>query len=256
MSRLRALLDASPVAAIALSLMREATGREDPVEPLRPTRAASLSRSARLAFWSLAAGCGTSTTAALVAHRSAGAGSPPLLIDLDRLAPSLALRARIEGATIVDLLVQPGRESDLVSRWADVAFVPGSPALRGVFSGARIAELVASLGASRPVVLDLGVGPEALDAALVSACTRLVVVAGTRASQLQALFSSRALLDGVHCAVSLVVVGADEADARLVASRAGLAFAGVVPHDEHLAQDDFGARATTMRAIDAVIRAL
>ena len=256
MSRLRALLDASPLASVALTLMREATGREDPIEPLRPVRAAALARTARVAFWSLAAGCGASTTAALVAHRSAGAGGPPLLIDLDRIAPSLALRAHIEGATIVDLLVQPGRESDLVSRWASVPFVPGSLALRTVFAGPRVAALVATLASGRAVVLDLGAGPDALDPAIVTMCTRLVVVAGTRASQLQALFAARPMLDHVSTQVALVIVGADETDARLVASRAGLALAGIVPHDDHLARDEFGARATTMRAIDALIRAL
>lgn len=256
MSRWRALLDATPIATIALSLMREATGREDPVEPLRPVRAAAMEPSARVAFWSLAAGCGTTTTAALVAHRSATAGRPPLLVDLDRWAPSLAIRAKIEAATIADLLVQPGSERGLVSRWRDVPFVPGSPVLHRTFVGERIATLVGELASTRPVVLDLGSGADALDDVLLGACTRLCVVAGTSGAQLQALFCSEPLLRGAGCAVGLVVVGAAPDDAALIARRAGVPLVGAVPHDPYLADDAFAARAPTMRAIDALIRAL
>ncbi len=256
MSRLRALLDASPLSSVALSLMREATGRSDPVEPLRPIRPAALAAEARVAFWSLVAGSGSSTTAALVAQRSAAAGRPPLLMDLDRWAPSLALRARIEAATVTDLLVQPGRERDLVSRWSSVPFVPGSPALHSAFSAERVVALLDELAAGRAAVLDLGGGVDALEHALLARCTRLCVVSGTRAAQLQALFCAQEFLRDVPCAVSLVVVGAEEDDARLVASRAGMTLAGAVPNDPYLAQDDFAARAPTMRALDALIRAL
>src|SRR6185503_12189368 len=123
-SRIRAWLDASPIADLAITLMREATGRTDPIEPLRPTRPAALTPGRRVAFWSLVGGVGASTTAGLVAHRSAAGGHAPLLIDLDRWAPSLALRARIEAATIADALVQPGRErrGRFLARAASVYF--------------------------------------------------------------------------------------------------------------------------------------
>ena len=89
MSRLRSWLDASPLSEIALALMRDATGRQDPLEPLRPARAVALPGRLRVAFWSLRAGVGSTTTAALVAHRSAGAGRAPALLDLDRWTPCL-----------------------------------------------------------------------------------------------------------------------------------------------------------------------
>lgn len=253
---LRALLDASPLSSVALALMREATGRDDPIEPLRPTRPAALRPSARVAFWSLVAGTGTSTTAALVAQRSAAAGAPPLLLDLDRWAPSLALRAKIEAATIGDLLVQPGREADLVSRWSAVPFVPGSPSLHAAFSADRLIAIIDRLASGCAVVIDLGSGRDALDGALLARCTRLVVVAGTRAAQLQALFCAQALLREVLCPVSLAVVGAAEDDARLVAARVAMPLAAAIPGDPYLEQDDFAARAPTMRAVDVLIRAL
>src|SRR6266850_2203329 len=119
-SRIRAWLDTTPLAAIGLALMREATGRTAPLEPIVPSRPARLRADARIGFWALGAGVGTSTTAALVAQRSAAAG--------------------------------------------------------------------------RALVVDLGSGAEALDVPIVARLTRLVVVAGARASQLQATFAARQLL--------------------------------------------------------------
>ena len=166
MSRIRAWLDASPIADLALTLMREATGRADPIEPLRPARPASLPAGRRVAFWSLVGGVGASTTAALVAHRSAAGGRPALLVDLDRWAPSLALRARIEAATIADVLVQPGRERALVSRWAAIPFLPGAAALRGRLDVDRVIAVLDTVSDGAPVVIDLGAGADSLDAAL------------------------------------------------------------------------------------------
>ena len=91
MSRLRAFLDASPVSQIALALMREATGRTEPLAAIAPARPAALRRGRRVGFWSLAAGAGSSTVAALLAHRTAAGGEAPLLVDLDRWVLSLAL---------------------------------------------------------------------------------------------------------------------------------------------------------------------
>src|SRR5687768_513166 len=78
-SGIGAWLDASPIADLAMTFMREATGRADPVEPLRPTGPAALTKGCRVAFWSLVGGVGSSTVAALVAHRSAAGGRAPLL---------------------------------------------------------------------------------------------------------------------------------------------------------------------------------
>jgi len=253
-SRIRAWLDASPIADLALTFMREATGRPDPLEPLRPIRPAALAEGHRVAFWSLVGGVGASTTAALVAHRSAAGGRPPLLVDLDRWAPSLALRARIEAATIADAIVQPGRERGLVSRWAAVPFLPGAPVLRGRLDVDRAIEVIDAISGGAPVVLDLGTGAESLDAGLLSRTDRLCLVAGARASQLQAMFCALPLVRDVPCAAGLVVVGAADDDAALVAGRAGLPLLGAIPEDSYLAEDQFATRASTLRAVDALIR--
>jgi len=256
MSRLRAFLDASPAAAVALALMREATGRTEPLAPILPSRPAALARGRRIAFWSLTAGAGTSTTAALVAHRSAAGGGPPLLVDLDRWSPSLALRAGIAGATVADALVQPGREPDLVSRWSIVPFLPGAPALHASFAGERIVDLVGVCAAGRAVVLDLGAGADALDSAVLGSIDRLCLVTGTRAGQLQAAFCALPLIAKAPCAVGLVVVGAVDVDAASVAERIGFPLLAAIPDDPFLARDSFAARAPTMRAIDVLLRAL
>lgn len=256
MSRLRTWLDASPIADLALAFMREATGRPDPIEPLHPTQPAALTHGRRVAFWSLTGGVGASSVAALVAHRSAAGGRPPLLVDLDRWAPSLALRARLEAATIADVIVQPGRERALVSRWSAVPFLPGSPTLRGRLDTERTVEVIDVIAGGAPVVLDLGTGADSLDAGLLSRTDRLCVVAGARASQLQALFCAIPLVRDLPCPVGLVVVGAAEEDAALIAERAALSLLGAIPTDHYLAEDRFATRAPTLRAIDALIRRL
>jgi hypothetical protein len=176
------------------------------------------------------------------------------LVDLDRWAPSLALRARIEAATIADVLVQPGRERALVSRWSSVTFLPGSPALRGRLDVDRALEVIDAVGGGAPVVLDLGVGADSLDAGLLSRADHLCVVAGARASQLQAVFCALPLIRDAPCAAGLVVVGAAEEDATLIAERAALPLLGAIPTDPYLAEDQFATRAPTQRAIDALIR--
>lgn len=253
-SRIRAWLDASPIADLAITFMREATGRPDPIEPLRPTRPAALKDGCRVAFWSLVGGVGSSTLAGLVAHRSAAGGRPPLLVDLDRWAPSLALRARLEAATIADALVQPGRERALVSRWSAVPFLPGSPALRGRLDIDRTIEVIDTIAGGAPVVLDLGTGADCLHAGLLSRIDRLCLVAGARASQLQAVFCALPLVRDAACPAGLVVVGAAEEDAALIAARAALPLLGAIPTDPYLADDQFATRAPTLRAIDALIR--
>ena len=256
MSRLRALLDASPVAAVALALMREATGRAEPLAPILPARPAALGRGKRVAFWSLCGGVGASTLAALVAHRSAAGGEAPFLADLDRWAPSLALRAGLSAATIADALLQPGRERDLVSRWSAVAFLPGAPSLNCAFDAARLMAVVDACAAGRAVVLDLGAGADALDAAILGSLDRFCLVTGTRAGQLQAAFCAVPLLANVACPVGLVVVGAEADDAPRVAERIGFPLLAAIPNDPYLADDSFAARAPTLRAVDALLRAL
>ena len=256
MSRLRAFLDASPVSQIALALMREATGRTEPLAAIAPTRPATLRRGRRVGFWSLAAGAGSSTVAALVAHRSAAGGEAPLLIDLDRWVPSLAIRAGLAAASVADALLQPGREADLVSRWSTVPFLPGAPSLHATFDGERLVAVLNSCAAGRAAVLDLGAGADALDPAILSALDRLCVVSGTRSAQLQAAFCAVPFLGRAPCAVGLVVVGAGDDDAARIAERVGFPLLGAVPHDPYLADDTFAARAPTLRAIDGLLRAL
>jgi Mrp family chromosome partitioning ATPase len=256
MSRLRAFLDASPVAAVALALMREATGRPDPLTPIAPGRPGALRRGRRVAFWSLAAGAGTSTVAALVAHRSAAGGEAPLLVDFDRWAPSLALRAGLAAATVADALLQPGRERELLSRWSAVPFLPGAPSLHAVFEVDRVLELIQARAEDRAAVLDLGAGADALHPTLLGSLDRLCLVAGTRSAQLQAAFCAVGLLRRAPCPVGLVVVAAVEEDARRIAGRVGFPLLAAIPHDAYLAEDSFAARTGTLRAIDALLRGL
>jgi MinD-like ATPase involved in chromosome partitioning or flagellar assembly len=253
---LRAFLDASPVAAVALALMREATGRSEPLAPITPTRPRALRRGRRIGFWSLSAGSGTSTVAALVAHRSAAGGEAPLLVDLDRWAPALALRAGITAATLGDALVQPGREADLVSRWSAIPFLPGTPLLHASFDGERVNAVVTTCAAGRAVVLDLGAGADALDDAVVTSLDRLCLVAGPRTAQRQAAFCGVALLRRAPCAIGLVVVGAAEDDAASIADRIGVPLLATVPSDPYLADDSFAARASTLRAVDVLLAAI
>lgn len=252
----RTWLDASPVAHIALALMRDATGREAPLEPLKPVRAAALPPHRVVGFWSLTAGVGVSTVAALVAHRSASAGRPPLLVDLDRRAPVLALRAGAGGAHVVDALLQPGAAAAFVSRWNEVSLLPGSPDLHRSFDGPRIVELVGGLRAGRPAVIDLGCGAEALDADVIGALDRLCVVAGPSVAQLQSAFCAVPLLDGSGTTVVLAVVGVGPDDAERIASRLPWPLLAAIPRDPFLAQDDFAARLPTLRAVDALVRGL
>lgn len=255
MRSIRAWLDSTPIAGIALDLMREGTGRADPVEPLRPTRAASLPPRVRIGFWSLVGGVGGSTVAALVAHRSAGAGRAPVLADLDRWAPSLALRAGLHAATIGDALLRPGRERECLSRWSEVAFLPGAPGLHAIFDASRVVDLIRRIGGDAPMVLDLGSGPDAVDHALLASIDRLCVVAGPRVAQLQAAFCAVPVLRDVPCAIGLVTVGASDPDAERIAARLPWPHLAAIPPDPYLAADDLGARAPTMAAIDRLIRA-
>lgn len=256
MRPIRAWLDETPLAALALGALRDATGRADPLEVVRPDKAVSLPPGRRVAFWSLVAGVGTSTVAALTAHRSAGAGRAPLLADLDRWAPSLALRAGIQGATIADALLRPGRERECLSRWSKVAFLPGAPHLAAMFDGPRVIELIESAAAGSPAILDLGAGADALEPAILAAVDRLCLVAGPRAGQLQAAFRAVDLLTGAACPVALVIVGADESDAQRIARRLPWPHIATIPADGYLASDEIRARAPTMTAVDRLIAAL
>ena len=245
------------VGPYAVLLLREATGRSDPLPHLVRVRPAALRAGERVAFWSLCAGVGTSTLAALVAHRSTAAGAPALLVDLDRRAPSLALRAGHLGATVADALLRPGREVQLVSRWSATPFLPGAPGLHASADGTRLAAVIEGASAGRPAAIDLGCGAEALDPDVLAVCTRLVVCVGTRVAQLQAAFCALPLLSGVmQPPIALVVIAAGEQDGRAVAGRLPWPLASVIPPDEHLARDDFGARSPTLQAVDRLIRAL
>ena len=248
------MLDASPVAQVALALMRDATGRAQPLEPLVRTRPAALPEGRVIAFWSLTAGVGVSTVAALVAHRSAAAGLPAVLIDLDRRAPTLALRAKNTGLTIADALLRPGAPRDMLSRWGDVPFLPGSAELSRTWDGPRIAELIEQLRAASPVVIDLGAGSEALDADGLGAVDRLCVVVGPTVAQLQAAFCSLDLVDRRSVA-GAVVVGASHDDASRIASRLPWPLLASVPRDPFLAADEFATRAPTLKSVDTLIRA-
>ncbi len=252
----RTWLDASPVAQIALALMRDATGREAPLEPLIPARPAALPAGRSVAFWSLTAGVGASTVAALVAHRSASAGQAPVLIDLDRWVPVLGLRARCGGGHVADALLWPGAEAGLLSRWGDVPFLPGTPDLHRSFDGPHIAELLGRLHRDRAIVADLGPGAEALDADVLSVIDRLCLVIGTSMAQLQAAFCAVPVLEGQGIRIGTVVVGAEPDDAARIAARLPWPMLAAIPRDPFLAADEFATRTPTLRSIDALIRGL
>ncbi len=256
MRGIRAWLDETPLATLALGALREATGRADPLEHLTPARTIALAAGRRVAFWSLVGGVGTSTIAALTAHRSAGAGRAPLLADLDRWAPSLALRAGLQGATVADALLRPGRERECLSRWSEVMFLPGAPHLASMFDGARLVELLGRAADGAPVVIDLGAGADALDPAVLDSLDRLCVVAGPRASHLQAAFCSTALLRDVPCPIGLVIAAADGSDAERIAARLPWPHLGTIPADSYLASDSFAARGPTLAAVDRLLQAL
>lgn len=252
----RAWLDASPVAQVALAVMRDATGRERPLEPLMPTKPTALPRQRIVAFWSLTAGVGASTVAALVAHRAARVGRQPVLVDLDRRVPTLALRAKCAGATIADALLRPGSESALLSRWADVQLLPGTAELYRTFDGPRVAELLGRLHDDRAIVVDLGCGAEALDVDVLDVVDHLCVVAGPAVAQLQSAFCAVPLLAERGARTSVVIVKAAPEDATRIAARLPWPLLAAIPNDPFLANDDFAARAPTMRAIDGLIRGL
>jgi MinD-like ATPase involved in chromosome partitioning or flagellar assembly len=236
--------------------MREATGRAEPLAPIVPARPVVLRPGSRVGFWSLAAGAGASTVAALVAHRSAAGGEAPLLVDLDRWSPSLALRAGLTAASVADALLQPGREAELVSRWSAVPFLAGARSLHASFDGERVVEMVRACSTGRAAVVDLGAGADALDPALLASLDRLCLVAGTRSAQLQAAFCAVPLLQRAPCAIGLVIVASAQEDATRIAERVGLPLLAAIPHDAYLADDSFAARAPTLRAIDSLLRAL
>ena len=252
----RTWLDASPVAQIALALMRDATGREEPLEPLTPARPAALPVERTVAFWSLTAGVGVSTVAALVAHRSASAACAPVLIDLDRRVPTLGLRAQCAGATVADALLRPGSETGLLSRWGEVPFLPGTPELHRSFDGARLAELIGRLHRDLAIVVDLGCGAEALDADVLGVVDRLCVVAGPSVAQLQSAFCAVPLLEGLGIRVGVVVVRAEPEDAARIVARLPWPLLAAIPRDPFLDDDDFAARVPTLRAVDTLIRGL
>lgn len=241
------------VGPYALLALREATGREDPLPHILPPRALALRPATTIALWSLVGGVGTSTLAALLAHRSTSARSPTLLVDLDRRAPALALRARIEAATVADALLRPGREAELVSRWAATPFLPGAPGLERAVASERIVAMVRRAAGGRAAVLDLGSGAEGLDRGVLAACDRLVVCVGTRIAQLQAAFCSVALLAPMTIPIGVAVIGAEADDAAHIAGRLPWPLLGAIPHDERLAADEFAARGPTLHSVDRLI---
>lgn len=252
----RRLRRVSSVARVGRGLVRELARRGGPPAPARPAGSADVRQNGAVAFWSLSAGVGASTVAALVAHRSAAAGHPPVLVDLDRWAPVLGVRARGTGAHVVDALLRAGEETELLSRWGAVAFLQGCAELHRAFDGPRVAELIARLRHYRPVVLDLGPGAEALDPDVLGAIDRLCVVVGPTVAQLQAAFCAVPLLDGQPVRVAVVTVGASPHDAARIGTRLPWPSLGSIPRDPFLADDEFAARRPTVRAIDALIRGL
>ena len=125
-----------------------------------------------------------------------------------------------------------------------------------MFDGTRIAELIARLHRERAIVVDLGSGPDALDADILSVIDRLCLVAGPSVAQLQSAFCAVPLLEGVGVRVGVVVVGAEPEDAARIARRLPWPLRAAIPRDQFLADDQFATRLPTLRAVDALIRSL
>jgi CO dehydrogenase nickel-insertion accessory protein CooC1 len=137
-----------------------------------------------------------------------------------------------------------------------VPFLPGTPELHRSFDGARIVEIIGELHRDRPVVLDLGSGAEALDAAVLGAIDWLCLVVGPSVAQLQSAFCAVPALEGCGIRIAVVVVGAEPDDAARIAARLPWPLLAAIPRDPFLANDEFATRAPTVRAIDALIRGL
>lgn len=213
-----------------------------------------LARGRRIAFVSLVAGCGTTSTAALVAQRSGGGGGRVRLVDLDLVAPTIALLAGHRDPTVADALTARGELR--ARRWGSIEAIFGSALELGAEGGEALGELVRRSARDAAVVIDAGtLGSPASDAVL-RACDSVLYVATPRAAHVHAAARASALLSTSGLKARLVLARCDPAAAPPLAAEIGLPLFGAVPEDPYLARDEFRVRAETARAIDQLCAGL
>ena len=221
-----------------------------PIEP-GTTR---LARGRRIGFVSLVAGCGTTSTATLMAQRSGGGGGRVRLVDLDLVAPTIALLACHREPTVADALTAPGELR--ARRWGSIEAIFGSTLDLGAEGGDALGELVRRSARDAAAVIDAGtLGSPASDRVL-RACDTVLYVATPRASHVHAAARASALLATLGIKARLVLTRCDPAAAAPLAAEIGLPLLGSVPEDPYLARDEFRVRAETARAIDQLCAAL
>lgn len=207
----------------------------------------------RIACVSLSAGCGTTTLAALLAQRSGGAGARVRLLDLDLVAPSLALLAGQRHPTLLDALAA---EQVRGQRWGSADVVFGAERDPGPDVAPALARFIRRMAADAAVVVDAGALSTPGCETVLRACDVVLSVTTPRAAHVHAAVRAAAILDGLRIVARLVVLRADRAAADAIAGEVGLALAGVIPEDPFLARDEFRVRAETARAVDALCVAL
>lgn len=221
-----------------------ATGVDEPVVEARALR---LAKGRRIACVSLVAGCGTSTLAALLAQRAGGAGSRVRLVDLDLVAPTLALLAGQRAPTVSDALLS---EQVRGRRWGSVEVLFGVEHDLGPDAGGALAELVRRLAGEAAVVIDAGVLAAPGCERILRAADTVLYVTSPRAAHVHAAVRASSLLASLAIEARLVVTRADASAGAAIAREVDLPLVWAIPEDPFLLRDEFRVRLETARAID------
>jgi MinD superfamily P-loop ATPase len=220
-------------------------------EPIA-ARACRLATGTRVAFCSLIAGCGVTTLAALAAQRAGGAGSTVRLLDLDLVAPTLALLAGERTPTLLDAL---SAERFRGRKWGSAHAVFGAERDPGAEIGDALSRFVRRASEDAAVVVDAGALSERT-VALLRSCDVVAYVTTTRAAHVHAATRALPWLRELERPVRLVVNRAQPDSATAVASELGLTLASAIPEDPFLARDEFRVRAETAREVDRLLASL
>ena len=223
-----------------------------PQLPAIPARACRIASGTRVAFCSLVAGCGTTTLAALVAQRAGGSGSAVRLLDLDLVAPTVALLAGERTPTLLDALAA---ERVRGRKWGSVHAIFGAERDPGADVVATLVRFVGRMSEDAAVVIDAGAFADR-STPLLRAADVVVYVTTPRAAHVHAATRAIAMLRDVDRPLRLVVNRAGPQAAAAIAQELGVTLAGAIPEDPFLARDDFRVRAETAREVDRLIGAL
>ena len=217
-----------------------------------PRGACRLPVGARIAFCSLVAGCGATTIAALTAQRAGGAGSTVRVLDLDLVAPTLALLAGERTPTLLDAL-----SADRVRgrKWGSAYAVFGAERDPGPEVVDALARLMRRMSDDAAVVIDAGAISERTSAIL-RACDVIAYVLTPRAAHVHAATRALPALRELERPLRVVVNRAPPDAAAAIARELDVTIAGAIPEDPFLARDEFRVRAETARELDRLIGAL